>query len=1353
MIPLFRLMAAVLLAAGMARAGWPRAFELESPREGDRIEGRMPALGEGWLAYRTRDLELLVADAADGRTIRRVGFPLEVPVTDAGDEPVTLSGIHSGLVASGDRLAALAWGRTGGGLAVRALVLWEIPSGRVVGVRIVPLPDHGEPFLAISESALLLHLPGEQRLERWDPRDFTPGPPLALPEGVDPPEAASQIDGADRAWLGERFFVYLPAVEFAPLVVVDLVDGDAERIELPAEYRVRPNLVRVAGAGSTCLVPCWGTAETSFSAVAVFDLEAGRFEHAVVLPGVPGGERSHAFAGADGTWHVVAWGDEDRLFSFDRGDPTGGPGIDLALGFDGFVSHGSPYRLHGGWLWLRAGPTAPQSVVSYRIPLTVRPQAMIRFRVGKARESDGVVTAAWDVDPPLERPLTLRLETVEGTAREGEDYRGFSKQVTIPAGVASVPVEVALTRDLRIEDDEHLGLRLSGFDDGLIVPNPLGQVVIEGSTFYGEGLIEPWTANPEVRARSVALAGGWLVQGNGKTDYDYTLTPPRLARRPLRGGEWVPSGSWPHFDSSNGQPSLMEAAVEGEVMIYENGRSSLYDPAADRRVLEFEQLYNRPMAVTGGAVIGYTLGGGVWQFGWRPGVPSHALPWIGSQSRVTWTDRFVVSGGFLNESIEIGSRGDGRFLRRLLDEGPWRDIEGFAAAGDTLVVGGFGGSYLCRLEELDDDGGGPLPAILPLRHPLEGAVPAQAIHVAGERILAVRPIEGPRVRVEVFRLADGEWTGTIDSPTLGVPWISGFLRNLSVDGQDLVLAVERDERLSIGHFALDERIPAIRPSVPVREGAGPVPMQLSEAAPWPMVVSARPIDEDLAEGEQWRGLGEPVTVPAGVTSFRLPLAREHDFLASEPGMVRLELTVETPQGGGVRVIEVATVDDDRLSFEQVERTALPSVSALTAFGNGWIGGYYEGDVASNDRMRWTDTPDFSVHHPLVPGAPSSSYELVTADDEWAALRLPEVIRNFGGTPAEVILFRPREPEAPIRVFRGSDYRDNFGRSVLIDDGFVWIGAPWFDRLSTTTPRAGKVTKYDLGTGLVKKRITPPAAVKWNFGTRLVRNAESLWVASPRASDEQGAVTQYDAATYALQRVIWAPRVDEASAGFGSRLEATGELLIVESPNSNPYQPSSFDGYEASTGAHLWTLAGGGMERVGPHLLVLTDRAGLWFHDLREPARPRLALHLAVAFGRKDPWIESNGSLLACAPPGGAVVLDLRQFEKLWPVLGPLPGVPGVASLFEGGVSPLELERHGAGWRLPLPAGYAPPEAGELVVECAPHLDRWQSVAVLSSEGGWALAADYAGGLRLSADRDAIEVPVGGSRCFFRLRWR
>jgi hypothetical protein len=371
-----------------------------------------------------------------------------------------------------------------------------------------------------------------------------------------------------------------------------------------------------------------------------------------------------------------------------------------------------------------------------------------------------------------------------------------------------------------------------------------------------------------------------------------------------------------------------------------------------------------------------------------------------------------------------------------------------------------------------------------------------------------------------------------------------------------------------------------------------------------------------------------------------------------------------------------------------------------------------------------------------------------------ALRHPAVANRVGGTPSEVSVFKPREPETPARVFLGANFQDEFGRDVFFTDGLVWIGAPWIDRDSTSTQSAGKVSVFDLSTGLRIKLISPAIAARWNFGARMVGNAESVWIASPRATDEKGAVSQYRRSNYQRQRVIWAPRENEVAFGFGSDRRCSTDLRIVQPLNPDVFEPSSYDAFSTATGEHLWSLQGGGpMELVG-ELLVLADRSGFSFYDVSDMEAVRLILFVEQPFTRNDPGVEiKEGRLYFGASSVDSFSMDLRQFSKLWPILGPPPGAGNVADLFGRVSRPLALERDGYGWMLRLPMGYFPPTAGELVVECSEDIGRWQEVALMSASGAWALAGDYSGEIRLSASGSLLEIPAAAEGCFFRLNWR
>lgn len=78
----------------------------------------------------------------------------------------------------------------------------------------------------------------------------------------------------------------------------------------------------------------------------------------------------------------------------------------------------------------------------------------------QADEASGTVTASLRLNQASSGVTSVRVFTRAKTARGGTDYFGFSRIVTIPAGVISVPVSVNLINDSTSESDEEFELRL-----------------------------------------------------------------------------------------------------------------------------------------------------------------------------------------------------------------------------------------------------------------------------------------------------------------------------------------------------------------------------------------------------------------------------------------------------------------------------------------------------------------------------------------------------------------------------------------------------------------------------------------------------------------------------------------------------------------------------------------------------------------------------------------------------------------------------------------------------------------------------------------------------------------------------
>jgi alpha-tubulin suppressor-like RCC1 family protein len=89
------------------------------------------------------------------------------------------------------------------------------------------------------------------------------------------------------------------------------------------------------------------------------------------------------------------------------------------------------------------------------------------------------------LDQPAPAAITVKYATTDGTATAGSDYTAKSGSVSIPAGTASVTVNVAIKGDAVVEGDEHFNFAVTSVTSGpgvLLSPTAVGTIVDDDVT-------------------------------------------------------------------------------------------------------------------------------------------------------------------------------------------------------------------------------------------------------------------------------------------------------------------------------------------------------------------------------------------------------------------------------------------------------------------------------------------------------------------------------------------------------------------------------------------------------------------------------------------------------------------------------------------------------------------------------------------------------------------------------------------------------------------------------------------------------------------------------------------------------
>ena len=195
---------------------------------------------------------------------------------------------------------------------------------------------------------------------------------------------------------------------------------------------------------------------------------------------------------ADPRLHGVYDAEGDRLPDSTNND--GGEGRDSRLDF-------TPEE--DGTYYVAAGAHGAETG-SYRLEVAQTPWELA-VSDAQAHENDGVMRFRIALNWASPSPVTLRYETVDGTALAGADYEAVSGELTFAPGETEKQVEVALHNDFVEDSGETFTLRLSGVSGADAVDAEATGTIL----------------NREVRARSIdvgeTLAG--RIETSGEVDW------------------------------------------------------------------------------------------------------------------------------------------------------------------------------------------------------------------------------------------------------------------------------------------------------------------------------------------------------------------------------------------------------------------------------------------------------------------------------------------------------------------------------------------------------------------------------------------------------------------------------------------------------------------------------------------------------------------------------------------------------------------------------------------------------------------------------------------------------------------
>lgn len=1366
------LVSLLLIPASRANAA---SFEKYAPEPVAWNQSPEPGVmfGNTWVAYRSSGSAVRVADRGTNADIIRLEMPsTEIPVEGKPGWTRTF-GTWGSIAAHGDRLGMLCFttitrrengavvGQTGG----YSVLLWDMPSGQLLGTSDIELPfNGGPPFVGLSAERLVVVAPYHQRkIFQWDARTLAALPTVTIPDSLPFPGPVTSGDEVPSIVVGGHRVVYRPSSSASSqrLVVADL---DAATCSLLAE----PAGLMLIDAGGLAVdgdrlvfVTRSYTPATLFDRplhLVHFDLSTLDVETVTTFPEASTiSSYTTPLMTSDGRWIVspATMGTERPFFSgrFGIEDP------DIAFTYDDpDTLFGAPLAWIGDEIWFGSPSGRKSDARAWILRSPTLPMSGLSAEVLPCEERDGMLQVRVSLSKALPSAVSFRVRTVEGSATPGSDYQPMDALHEIPAGATEMMVTIPVIRDQVIEPNESLFIEIADSGPEVIQARGHHPAVIRGSSFDLLPPLAPYQFGPGMQPERVHLAGGHLIQANRRTPNSSSLPGPALALRPFDGGTWNPSASWNRSLSPGTYFWKFSAVSDGRIVIRDQGSTTAFDAANDEVVLrvngnadygaDFIGSTRFVTPVATGAAMEYDLGA---PFASRslPRPPGASFTY----SAGTYTHDSLLLVVSYSGAVERYSRADGSFSGLLFPSGPWDDRPAISSDGHHVAIASRGRVWLFSADSPED-----------IRELYIGGYEEPQVAFQGGYLLVWSAYEQAAPRVQVFEPATGvevdqlfrdltatvpEGSGPADELLPGVPYL---FTSFSPEGSNAASLFSLKGLPRIARFSRNGLLPSLSTAGVVKEGGPPLELSLTEASPSTLTVTTRAIVAGNNQAEDWPGDAATVVVPAGITTFDSGLAPLDDRLPEDAGEVVFEVTIT---GGGhreVRRISTRIEDNDRVKLVDLPHTSPRLNRLFAASGGSWA---YGGNLPGT--FLWTGDPDFVASTPYGWAADYSFPANMAGDGDWLAVSHD----TWGGilgtkNASSVFLYKPATQQAPVRILKGMGVYNRFGRALFARGDRLWIGAPgiYGVNASKKIQVKGAAFEYQMPTGKRVRTFKAPKDYAMNFGSGFTANDSSVWIASPAHLTRPGAVLQYSRATGKWLRTIPVD-LGLGAAESAGRMTSNANTLVVVSTGSTA--PVGANGYDANTGSLLWTLTGPGggyvsaVEMIRDDLLAVGGST-VTFYKLA-PGVPPLLLVEVWSYDNPITRMESSGSeLMVYRGDFGDerwTSIDLHDVPQLQPWFPAPASGARLAALADppppSVPSPVLSAMAGGAWQISLPEV----EDGALL-ESSTDLVGWTPL-LLRHEGKWQVQdeSDLAG-LEIMAS-GALRIPGGQPRAFFRLR--
>ena len=1361
------------------------------------ISSKPVVTGTNWVAY----FQSTPNSASTDKSQIAVMSTLTRIVLKTIPAPANVTTFGLQMITDGNYLATLSY--ASGSTVIH---LWKVPAATSPAIYVGTvnfsgsLSDPNTAFIGLGNGRLIAAASGNRTIRQWNAADLAPLPDITLPANI--PDWTGSAPG-NFALGGDDFICRSRyAADVYHLFHVKLSTGVITDLPVPPDFGNR-SLTPSAVANGRLIATASPSVYLGPTSMFHYDLAT---EQIVSETPLPGGFFTRAFFAPDASsWAAVSidsvYGKPSELRTGSIPEVPGTTAFQLppnSIVTGNTAAMAYPFAYSQNHLWFSGGAVAEtngfqsgvdaEGIVAYRIPLFNRPVATLTARCLPCQESDGRLQFLFTLSHPLDHDVHINVRTAsdQGTATPGVDYQPVETQFTFPANQTQALLEIPLIQDEVIEENETLVLLLTGRPGVIHASETQYPGVIGGSSFHRLPPVRAWEDVEPLRVRphSIALAGDHLVQSNTYTTSPSNAgTAPRVLTRPLIGGAWTPSASLASIAPIGNGIYTNEAGLAA-LTSYEAVR--FYEPATD--TLRFQT------SGTWQTILGDTH------------VPTPGWPIKEYALDAPYASRAPVAGSFLT-GIDRAAYGQDVLvaaLRDLPDGGlhmisrttsadlgqlipGWKSLPTYIAAGGNVFAAANGTRGWFR----PIDQPGQLRPLCPAYGPL---VNVAGLRVSGNRILVTDTPTDQPPSIRIFDGTSGLELGTLladrnDSlaetdfsaylpeglvipPNLFHPPAEYALQNLTTSGKNIVAAITwpqitRSRHLVAAAFTQEASLPGIVDPAPIREDHGDIAFMLTEAAPWPLTITARAIPTLDNEPTDWTGSGATIVIPAGTTSFSTGLAPVDDHVPEATIPSPIELTIS---GNGItRTLRTAVqvLDNERLQLSEVDHTLENLGSDFTPVAGGWA--YRTLSEDQQNLIAWSEDPAFT-HGTSFGAAGSAGFaSAFAATGDWLAVTQDAFVLSAKKVaPSQIQIYQPASKgKTPVRILKGMKDINNFGKTLYARDKTLWVAAPG-SAGSGPKPKvtAGQVLQYDLTTGKKTRTFKAPKTHPVGFGTTITANDTSVWIGSP-VSD--GTIFQYSRAKGKLLRTIDTPEGVEIPR-LGEILASTNTGLLLA---SSQYESTTYNihGYSESTAQRLWSLHAPDDRRFntftlfGDEILAAAAEDSLIFYHLAPASPPELLVEVLIPGADvRIRRLAASSTQLAIhrdqsgTTPDDTILINLADIEKLAPFLPNLPAAltdTGESHALTTGTLPLPpalaLARSPAGlWQLqlPLPATAA---ATSTTLQFSTDLGQWHPLATSSPDGtAWQLLPGTPLAAPALINGTTLQIPTDIPQLYFRL---